>query len=80
MNSYHLTHVPVAKAEMLIRKPVADVFEAFVSPAITSKFWFTKCSGRLEPSKQIRWDWGMYGSFAQVSVKTIEQNKRILVE
>jgi uncharacterized protein YndB with AHSA1/START domain len=26
---------PVAKAEMLIRKPVAEVFEAFVNPAIT---------------------------------------------
>ena len=29
---------PIAKAEMLIRKPVAEVFEAFVNPAITSKF------------------------------------------
>ena len=27
-----------AKAEMLIRNPVAKVFEAFVDPAITSKF------------------------------------------
>jgi len=26
---------PIAKAEMLIRKPVAEVFEAFVNPAIT---------------------------------------------
>lgn len=30
---------PVAKAEMLIRRPVAEVFEAFVDPAITSRFW-----------------------------------------
>jgi uncharacterized protein YndB with AHSA1/START domain len=35
---------PVAKAEMLTRKPVAEVFEAFVNPAITSKFWFSKGS------------------------------------
>ena len=33
---------------MLIRKPVAEVFEAFVDPDITAKFWFTKGSGRLE--------------------------------
>ena len=39
---------PIAKAEMLIRKPAAEVFEAFVNPAITSKFWFTKGSGRFE--------------------------------
>ena len=44
---------PIAKAEMLIRKPVAEVFEAFVDLAITPKFWFTKASGRLEPGKQI---------------------------
>ncbi len=71
---------PFAKAEMLIRKPVAEVFEAFVNPAITSKFWFTKGSGRLETGKQIQWNWDMYGHSMQVSVKAIEENKRILIE
>jgi uncharacterized protein YndB with AHSA1/START domain len=45
---------PVAQAEMLIRKPVAEVFEAFGNPVITSKFWFTKESGRLEAGKVFR--------------------------
>lgn len=31
---------------MLICKPVAEVFEAFVNPAITARFWFTKGSVR----------------------------------
>jgi uncharacterized protein YndB with AHSA1/START domain len=75
-----IQHPPVAKAEMLIRKPVAEVFEAFVNPDITSKFWFTKGSGRLESGKEIRWDWEMYGHSAQVSVKSIEENRRILIE
>ncbi len=75
-----LKFVPFAKAEMLIRKPIAEVFEAFVDPAITTKFWFTKSSGRLETGKQIRWDWEMYDVSAQVSVKAIEENKRILIE
>jgi uncharacterized protein YndB with AHSA1/START domain len=75
-----LQQVPFAKAEMLIRKPVAEVFEAFVNPAITSKFWFTKGSGRLEAGKQIQWDWEMYGHSEQVTVKAIEENKRILIE
>lgn len=39
---------PVVKAEMLIRKPIADVFSAFVDPAITTKFWCTKSSGKLQ--------------------------------
>ncbi len=37
----------VVKTEMLIRKPVAEVFEAFVDPEVTTKFWFAKSSGRL---------------------------------
>lgn len=65
---------------MLIRKPVAEVFEAFVDPAITTRFWFTKSSGRLETGKQIRWDWEMYNASAQVSVKAVEQDRRILIE
>ena len=70
----------IAKSEMLIRKPVAEVFNAFVDPTITSKFWFTKGSGKLEVGKRIQWDWEMYGQSLQVSVKAIEENKRILVE
>jgi len=65
---------------MLIRKPVAEVFEAFVNPDITTKFWFTRSSGRLEAGKQIRWDWEMYNASAQVSVKAVEQDRRILIE
>ena len=75
-----IQHVPIAKTEMLIRKPVSEVFEAFVNPAITSKFWFTKGSGRLQAGKQIRWDWEMYNHSVEVSVKAIEENKRILIE
>src|SRR5438046_6789304 len=73
-------HTIQAKAEMLIRKPVAQVFEAFVNPEITSKFWFTRGSGRLEVGKHIQWDWEMYDSSSQVIVKAIEQNKHILIE
>ncbi len=75
-----LEHAPIAKTQMLIRKPVAEVFEAFVEPAITTKFWFTKSSGRLETGKKIQWDWEMYGVSAQLVVKAIEANRRILIE
>jgi uncharacterized protein YndB with AHSA1/START domain len=75
-----LQKAPVAKTQMLIRKPVAEVFEAFVNPAITTKFWFKKSSGRLEPGKEIRWDWEMYGVSARVTVKAVAPNKRILIE
>ena len=71
---------PIAKAQMLIRKPVAQVFEALVDPSITARFWFSKGSGRLETGKRIRWDWEMYGVHTYAEVKAIETNKRILIE
>jgi uncharacterized protein YndB with AHSA1/START domain len=71
---------PIANAAMLIRKPVAEVFEAFVNPDITTKFWFTKGSGRLEAGKQVTWEWEMYGFSIQVEVKAVEKNSRILIE
>lgn len=73
-------NIPDVKAEMLIRKPVEEVFEAFVDPEITTKFWFTKSSGRLEAGKRVRWDWEMYDVFTEVDVKEVEKNKRILIE
>jgi uncharacterized protein YndB with AHSA1/START domain len=40
---------------MLIRKPVAEVFEAFVDPAITSRFWFNKGSEAWQ-ADQVDWE------------------------
>ena len=80
MQNLKLTKVPVAKIEMLIRKPVAEVFEAFINPQITTKFWFTRSSGRIEARKQVTWYWEMYNISVQVDVKEVEKNKRILID
>jgi uncharacterized protein YndB with AHSA1/START domain len=69
-----------AKAEMLIRRPVEFVFEAFIDPAVTSKFWFTRGSGKLEVGKMVLWHWEMYGFSLNAAAKAIEPNRRILVE
>lgn len=71
---------PVVKAQMLIRKPAAQVFEALVDPALTSRFWFSKGSARLEAGRKVRWEWEMYGVSTEVEVKEIEENRRILLE
>ena len=71
---------PTVKAEMLIRKPPADVFNAFANPAVTTKFWFTKSSGKLEAGKRVRWEWEMYGVGDDLDVKAVEPNKRIAFE
>src|SRR3989441_8462605 len=80
MDNLQLKKVPITKTGMLIRKPAADVFEAFVNPDITTKFWFTKSSGRLEVGKQVQWDWEMYDISIPVTAKAIEANKRIVIE
>lgn len=80
MNDSRLKQIPVAKTGMLIRKPVADVFRAFIDPEVTTKFWFTRSSGRLEAGKQVEWEWEMYGASTQVDVRLIEPDKRIVIE
>jgi uncharacterized protein YndB with AHSA1/START domain len=75
-----LTQPPVAKMQMVIRRPVADVFEAFIDPAITTQFWFTKGSARLEEGKTVRWDWEMYNVGADVVVKALEPEQRLVIE
>lgn len=71
---------PVAEAAMLIRKPVAEVFEAFIDPEITIKFWFTKSSGRLVKGKEVEWTWEMYDVGTTVWVKSIVPDETIIIE
>ncbi len=80
VNVMELKEVPTAKTGMLIRKPIADVFEAIVNPEVTTRFWFTKSSGRLEVGKQVKWEWEMYDASTLVTAKVIEPEKRILIE
>lgn len=69
-----------AEAQMLIRKPVTDVFKAFIDPTITKNFWFTKGSDKLEVGKTVTWEWGMYNISTTVCVKEIIPNKKIIIE
>jgi len=73
-------NIPMVETQMLIRKPVKLVFQAFIDPEITTNFWFTKSSGKLEPDKTIIWNWEMYGVSTTVLVKEIIQNERIVTE
>lgn len=80
MENLTLERVPTSKTGMLIRRPVAQVFEAFVDPAITTRFWFTRSSGRLAVGQQVQWEWEMYGVSIPVTAKVIEPNERIVIE
>lgn len=74
------TTAPIAETAMLIRRPAAEVFAAFVDPAVTTKFWFTRSSGPLAPGGRVRWQWEMYGAATDVRVLAFEPSRRLLVE
>ena len=57
------------EAKMLIRRPAEQVFHAFIDPAITSNFWFTKGSNKLEVNKTVTWEWEMYNVSTTVDEK-----------
>ena len=80
MDTFTLTQVPITQTGMLIRRPIDEVFEAFVNPDITTQFWFTKGSGRLATGKQMQWEWEMYDISIPVTAIAIEPNARILIE
>jgi uncharacterized protein YndB with AHSA1/START domain len=78
MTESRLTQPPIAKKGMLVRRPLADVFQAFVDPAITTKFWFTNSTGKLVRGARVRWTWEMYGASTDVVVKELEDGARVV--
>jgi uncharacterized protein YndB with AHSA1/START domain len=78
--AYQKRFTPAAETGMLIRRPVAEVFQAFIDPAITTKFWFTRSTGKLEKGKTVEWTWEMYKVSSQVRVLDIVPDKKIEIE
>ena len=75
-----LRHPPVARATMLIRKPAAEVFNAFVDPVVTTRFWFSRASGPLTPGATVTWYWDAYGVSGEVHVKELDRDRRLVIE
>lgn len=71
---------PVARATMLIRRPAADVFNAFTDPAITTRFWFSRSTGKLTEGATVTWWWDHYGVSGEVRVLALEPHRRIAIE
>ena len=69
-----------AEAGMLICKPVEQVFEAFIDPEITTNFWFTESTGRLDENDEVIWTWEMYNHTVPVFVESVTKNEKIRVK
>lgn len=72
--------IETVETQMLIRKPVTEVFEAFLDPSVTKNFWFTKSRGKLKAGETIMWEWEMYNISTKVVVKEILPNRKILID
>jgi uncharacterized protein YndB with AHSA1/START domain len=69
----------VIETQMLIRKSVNIVFNAFVDPLITRQFWFSHSTGSLEKGKTVQWIWDKYKASAEVHVLDIQENRLIRI-
>jgi uncharacterized protein YndB with AHSA1/START domain len=67
----------VAQASMLIRRPVAEVFDAFVNPETITKFWLESTTGPLEKGAKVTWRFMVPGATDTVTVTAFEKQKRI---
>jgi uncharacterized protein YndB with AHSA1/START domain len=67
-----------ARAEMLIRKPVQDVFDAFVNPATLEQFWLTNASGPLAPGARVDWEFMVPGARETVTVTLFIANEELV--
>lgn len=68
-----------AKTEMLIRKPVAEVFAAFTEPDRITQFWLARSSGKLAAGARVHWDFIVHGAETDVQVQELKPDERILI-
>jgi len=65
---------------MLIKKPAYEVFQAFIDPDVTTKFWFTDSTGKLTKDGVVIWSWSMYNISFEVRVLELIPNQEIVIQ
>jgi uncharacterized protein YndB with AHSA1/START domain len=69
-----------ATQQLVIRRPVSEVFRAFADPEVTTKFWFNRSTGPLAPGATIEWFWDVHGVSAVVRVVEFETDQHIRLD
>jgi uncharacterized protein YndB with AHSA1/START domain len=72
-----LTTAPTVDVGMLIRRAPEEVFEALADPSVTTRFWYTKSTGRMTEGAELTWTWEMYGVSARVWVEEVRPGRLI---
>jgi len=68
----------VVTTKLKIKKPINEVFEAFVDPVKIGNFWFSSSSERWKEGKLITLRYDEYGAEGTIKVLEVERNKRIV--
>ncbi|GLY97759.1 SRPBCC domain-containing protein [Actinoplanes sp. NBRC 103695] len=69
---------PVVDVNMLVRRPAAEVYEAFADPDRVRRFWLAASSGRLETGTRVHWTFKVAG--AETDVDVIEADPHRLLD
>lgn len=75
--STELSRPPTVNVGVLIRRKSHDVFEALADPRITTRFWYSKSSGRMVEGAELIWEWEMYGVQGHVRVDKVDVDRLI---
>lgn len=75
-----LTGPPEVTAGMGIRRSPGDVFNAFVDPAVTKRFWIADSTGPLSAEASVTWDLTAEGAQATVAVRRFEPGERLVFD
>jgi uncharacterized protein YndB with AHSA1/START domain len=68
-----------AQTEQLVRKPVREVFAAFVEPHWLVQFWLGSASGPLEAGGKAHWEFMVKDAADEVEVLALEPDRLIRV-
>lgn len=63
-----------------IRKPAAEVFEAFVDPVKIGNFWFSSSSQRWEEGKTITLTYEEYDAQGDIHILEVTDHQKIIYE
>lgn len=69
-----------AKATMLIRRPVAEVFNAFIEPSMLTRFWLASASGSLELGKSVHWEFMVPGAEVDTRLVALERDRLLEIQ
>jgi uncharacterized protein YndB with AHSA1/START domain len=70
-----MTYQPVVDVDMLIRRPAAEVYEAFADPERIRRFWLARSTGPLRTGDRVNWTFKIAGAATDVEVVEAVPNR-----